>query len=196
MSKTKEQHARLSNYLKVSRFALQDLLPLLTDPRLYKKYIIPIQHGSPLFFGVPSIKALIKEICKKLGYKVSFNPRGDGIPEGFVSWLFVSLRSNLLTIAYNPKIIKQSPNPEEKTVTAIYRRLSKVLLHECGHASCHVDDLREKMVADQDYRPWSEPCHEQEAWFYVYVVLGILTGDFSWHNRVKNKNDEAWMLNL
>ncbi|MCG2683518.1 MAG: hypothetical protein L6306_07865 [Planctomycetales bacterium] len=168
---------------------------------VYKEFCHTDPRMPSAWFGGHKIRELVSRICQNLGFKVRFlrwKPGQTVDLDGYVSWLTASFGEHELVVTYDPENIVKL-YPEEATINdggAVYARdktLSKVFLHECGHAALHLNEFRQRRTP-QEPNPSLDPEHEQEAWLYASVIWGVLTGDHSYAGRNRGVPDEGFVL--
>lgn len=147
-------------------------------------------------FSAAGTKRLITRICSRLGFDVRFVSsalKDYGLPEAFVSWIWVRPKEKLLTILYNGQKIQMAPGR--------HKTLEKTLLHECAHGVLHHEVIAGKLAQNPlKLLPGLDASHEQKAWLYAMIVWGVLVGDHArWihENGSADENgstDAAWML--
>lgn len=166
----------------------------------YKEFCHTDTNMPPAWFGAHKIRKLVILICESRGFKVKFLPWKPGnvvALGGYVSWLTASFGKNELVITYDPdRIIGLYPPSASTSSAVVYaqdKTLSKVFLHECGHAALHLNVFLQR-ITPQLPNPTLDPEHEQDAWLYADVVWGLLTGDHSYATRNRSLPDEGFKL--
>lgn len=186
-----------ADYSRPCSQAVDDVLPIVMDPSCpdlaYRRYVNVDADIPSFLFGAHRTIALIRQICQNRNYTIEFvRVNADSLAQlhGFASWLVVNFKKKELTVLYDDaKVQRLGGSTFERD-----RTLAKVFLHECAHASLHLDVMKRKIAHQRNPRPSLDMEHEQEAWLYALTCWGIFTGEHAYCTRKYRQCDEGWTL--
>ena len=172
---------------------------------VYTKFFPRDVSMEPGKLGASPIRRLIRAMAEKQGFTVQFLPWRPSSNKNYVSWLVVNFVKRELEITFDllkvadiipldvvgdrthlsPQSVNVHVLESPEFLYTCEKVLSKILLHEMGHASLHLRNynLAQNMGIDRVEMP---PECEAEAWVYSLTVWGVLVGDHSYLARKMN----------
>jgi len=169
-------------------------LTLLPPPEVRKKLLKKLNKGV---FVRGDLYTFGQHCMKGRGFDIQFIPWRNtklGIDLGdYVSWLLLvrhgtEEQPGLFRVIFDDTRIRDSC----EHLRGRQKTLSKVFLHELGHAVLH---SARYLQAEPGKPVEADQTEENEAYVFALFLWGILVGDYGeWCRRTSGFGDKAWVL--
>lgn len=194
---TAGQDVRVSN--EATNFANHVVLTQLTHswgtpgfPTLERARVMPLFRAVPLILSQSQVTTpQSQQIVSHAVVSELF---------GFPTWLYMTRRDGKQTggpqyaAVYDQAFLKTSRHASQNPDIVINR----LFFHELGHFVLHRQELftpLHETIKDPEIAAiQASERHEEEAWYYASVIVGVALGDHAFSVRRKGESDDTWAL--